>query len=215
MVTTRRSAETVESVYGQSNSMGGVGLLERNVPRSYSEFAQAPLAEENLDAAKERMQKNLDRLLNYDRYSEQDSVAVTEEIEAIETVASQEVSLADEDIRPTSTTMQFGDGDIDQIYKEMNRQQTYEEESASGYKLNKKGKLVLVLYALAVTVILALIVINTGVLARLSNTNQAKAAELSATIEKYDVLRSEIDSISDSDYIIDVAQNEYGMVKGN
>lgn len=214
MVTTKRATEEFQSVYNQGGSMGGVGLLERNVPNSYKEYTSAPVVEEGVDAAKERMQRNLDRLLNYDRYNEEQASAAVVEDTVVEEVVDQGASLADEDIRPTSTTMQFGDGDIDQMYKEMNKQQT-SEEASSGYKLNGKGKLILVLYALAVTVILALIVINTGVLASLSNTNQAKVAELNATMEEYNVLSAEIDSISNSDYIIDVAQNKYGMVKGN
>jgi len=66
------------------------------------------------------------------------------------------------------------------------------------------------LYALVVTVILALIVLNTGVLATLSNTTQAKAAQLSATIAKYDALQTEIETITSSETIIEKAM-ELGM----
>ena len=60
---------------------------------------------------------------------------------------------------------------------------------------------------------MALIVLNTGVLAKLSNSNTAKAAALNETIAKYDAVQAQIESISDSDYIINVAENEYGMIK--
>ena len=82
-----------------------------------------------------------------------------------------------------------------------------------GYHLNSKGRLAVILYSLAVTIILALIVLNTGVLASLSNVSNEKSAELSAALERYDAVKSQIDDISSSDYIIDVAENQYGMVR--
>lgn len=211
MVTARRSVDNVNSSYDVRPTKGGVDLLER--PRSYGEFAYAPAASqraENLSPEKERMQRNLDKLLNYDRYAEQQA-----EIEAeVNNVATEPVttSLADEDIRPTSTTMQFGE-DIDQIREEMKQTSVVSDDKESSYRLNNKGKLAVILYSLAVTVILALIVLNTGVLAKLSNSNTAKAAALNETIAKYDAVQAQIESISDSDYIINVAENEYGMIK--
>ena len=199
MVTTRRSSDIVNTY--DNGTRGGVGLLER--PSAYSAPAEtAPKISETESQAKERMQKNLDKLLNYDRYSEQQVVD--------QAVAPVDESFADEDIRPTSTTMQFGD-DIDQIREEMHQAAVVEEHST--YRLNNKGKLVMVLYALAVTVILALIILNTGVLASLSDTASAKSAELNAAIEEYNAVQTQIENISSSDYIIDVAENDYGMIK--
>ena len=206
MITTARRSSEIISEY----TNGGVGLLER-APASYSEYVTStPIKEESYEDAKARMQRNLDRLLNYDRYSEQvvEDVQASTEMEVVSEIS--EKNFQDEDIKPTSTTMQFGDGDVDQMYKEMNRA---DSEVSDGYKINPKGKLVLVLYALAVTVILALIVINTGMLATLSGANAAKTAELNAKVEQYNALQAEIDSISNSNYIIDVAENQYGMIK--
>ncbi|MBE5733671.1 MAG: hypothetical protein E7347_01315 [Clostridiales bacterium] len=199
MVTTTRRSTEVSSAYQPAN--GGVGLLER--PVNYGEYAStspavSEISEQELEEQKAKRQNNLQKLMNYDRYSEQVAVEVETE----------KASLADEDIRPTSTTMQFGD-DID-IRKEMNRAQDKNED---GYYLNKKGKLVVTLYALVVTVILALIVMNTGVLASLSAKTDAKSAELSATVAKYEAIQSEIDAMTSPDYVIDVAQNQYGMIK--
>lgn len=201
MVTTRRSSENVNT-YDKSSSRGGVDLLER--PASFSAPVNSALAQtDSQSEAKERMQRNLDRLMNYDRYAEQQA-EIQPEVDMVEDV------LADEDIRPTSTTMQFGQ-DIDQIREEMSAIQDSEEEM--GYHLNSKGRLAVILYSLAVTIILALIVLNTGVLASLSNVSNEKSAELSAAIERYDAVKSQIDDISSSDYIIDVAENQYGMVR--
>lgn len=204
MVTTRRvSTNETTSVLDRSTS-GGVGVLERTRPTVNLE------REETVDEARARMRGNLDMLLNYDRYSE--TVVDNVDSPVIEdncAVVNDELDLQDEDIRPTSTTMQFGDADSEQIYNEMHRE---EEKSSNSYKLNGKGKLVLVLYSLAVTVILALIIINTGVLAKLSGAKEAKVAELNGKIEQYQQLASEIESISGDQYVIEQAQLQ-GMVK--
>lgn len=203
MVTTRRSSDITNSAYENGSQRGGIALLER--PRSYNEQAVASVSvnTENRDAERERMQKNLDKLMNYDRYSEQ-------QVEEVNEVQNSAIH-ADEDIRPTSTTMQFGE-DIDQIRQEMNKAVATSNDTS--YRLNSKGKLAVILYSLAVAVILALIVLNTGVLAKLSNTASARTAELNSTIAQYQAVQSEIADISSDEHIINFAKNE-GMVKGN
>ena len=181
MITARRSTES--STYEPAK--GGVDLLER--PRNYEESSIAPAVQAD--------------------FSEQTMQAT--EVESDVDVCIETASLAEEDIRPTSTTMQFGE-DIDQIRKEMNLSRSKEEET---YHLNKRGKLVVTLYALAVTVILALIVLNTNVLAGLNKTAQAKAIQLDATVAQYNAIQSELDAMSSSDYIINVAENQFGMVR--
>ncbi|MBR1967887.1 MAG: hypothetical protein IKA11_00640 [Clostridia bacterium] len=206
MVTARRSTTDNFTANTSGSARGGVELLER--PRASAGYSTvAPVRENNLNDAKERMQRNLDKLMNYDRYAERQAEEAAVEEKA---VMEETVSVAEEDIRPTSTTMQFGEN-IDQIREEM--KQATAVESESSYQLNSKGKLAVILYSLAVTIILALIILNTGVLAKLSNSNTAKAAELNATIERFNEVTTKIESISDSNYIINVAENEYGMVK--
>ena len=70
MVTARRSSETANT-YENTSSAGGVGVLEKTRAYSAPVNTPAPEKQESTDAARERMQKNLDRLLNYDRYSAQ------------------------------------------------------------------------------------------------------------------------------------------------
>ena len=203
MVITRRATDTVNSAYDNGSNNGGIGLLER--PIAQVEPARVETQEKVNNADAERMQKNLYKLLNYDRFTEEQMQDVQEE----QAVVS---SFSDEDIRPTSTTMQFGDDNIDQIREEMKQRQASEEIS---YHLNAKGKIAVVLYSLVVAVILALIVLNTGILATISGERQNISADLDAQIAQYNAIQAEIDSISNPDYIIDVAQNQYGMVKGN
>lgn len=200
MVTTRRSSDVVVNSLDSSPN-GGVALLER--PRAVEAQVEKPEASTNY-ADSERMQRNLERLLNYDRYAEQnmDEVAVCEE---------QTTNFADEDIRPTSTTMQFGDDNIEQIREEMNKAQAVEES----YHVNAKGKVAIVLYSLVVAIIMALIVINTGVLANISSKEASTEALLEARVSQYSTITQNIEEISSPDYVIDVAENQLGMVKGN
>lgn len=225
MVTTRRSEELTET----SRSTSAVDLLERKAPDMSEEYTNAPEREENLEEAKIRMQKNLDKLLNYDRYSEAtEDVGVADVVDApseerAESVVYSEPDenivsasemgadvISDDDIRPTSTTMQFGEGNAEPVLNDMAKQK---EEQHESYRLNAKGKFVVALYAVAVALILTLIVLNTGVLAVLSRSNFEYSAALSAKIEEYNAVVKEIDAASSVDYIIDVAEKEFGMIK--
>ena len=198
MVTTRRSSDVVVNNL-DSTPNGGVALLEK--PRAVETQAEPSIN----SADSERMQRNLQRLLNYDRYAE----ANMEEVAVCET---QTTNFADEDIRPTSTTMQFGDDNIEQIREEMNKSQAVEEGS---YHVNAKGKVAIVLYSLVVAIIMALIVINTGVLASVSSKEASAQALFEARVSEYSAITQNIESISSPDYVIDVAENQLGMVKGN
>lgn len=116
----------------------------------------------------------------------------------------------EDDVHPTSTTMQFGVGETESVIKDLTK--TRESEKSS-YKLNAKGKIVVALYAVAVMVILALIVLNTGVLASLKRSNAALADDVAAVAAEYDRLIAEIDTVSSDDYVINAAENIYNMVK--
>ena len=202
MVTTRRSTEMFENSYDSASNRGGVDLLERPQPTAQVEQTEI----ERDDAVQtERMQKNLYNLLNYDRFTQENMQVEQAEAE------SEVVAFSDEDIRPTSTTMQFGD-DIEQIREEMKKSEAIEDTS---YRLNAKGKVAVILYSLVVTVILALIVLNTGILATFSAKENAISAKLDAKVVEYNSVMENVANISSPDYIVDVAQNQYGMVNGN
>ncbi len=221
MITTRRSETNSINAVGSENSMAGVALLERKDPVTYKEYVAPETTGESAEEARARMQENLAKLLNYDRYSEQVQeqipvVATVETAETIETQVStadsiQEVSaFSEDDIRPTSTTMQFGDGDIENLRMDMKKEE--EQETGGKYRLNAKGKLVVILYALVLTVVMALIAINTGVLAKLSSNEEIVEAEASAKMQTLSAIESEIENISSSEYISQKAI-EYGMIK--
>ena len=216
MITTKRAENVINGSYTNENGRQDVALLEREAPKNYYAENEDTLSEkENLRQARERMQRNLDRLLNYDRYAEMEK---TEKV-AIEEKAAFEVEQSissvsekcsnEEDIRPTSTTMQFGDGDVDQMYREMNSAGNAKES----YRLNAKGKFFVVLYGLAVAVILALIIINTGVLVSINSRSEQKAAELSYVIGEYNERKQMRENISSDEYVSDIAENQFYMIK--
>ena len=198
MLTTRRQNETTD--YADYSARGGVTLLERRA---------AFREEETTESTPESRRRNLLNLLNYDNPEKLEEVA-SSRTEAVETVAevAQAPALNDEDIRPSSTTMQFGEGKTDQILNDLKRSR---EEEKTSYKLNGKGKLVVVLYALVVTVILALIVLNTGVLTALAGNVSSLSAELADKTQAVAAQRTEIERISSADYVSDIAENDYGM----
>ncbi len=195
MVTARRSSD-VNTTYESAN--GGVAVLER--PCEVVENATATYSDQE-----SRIKSNLDKLLNYDKYAP--TVSSTAE-EAVSKVVAQASTLADEDIRPTSTTMQFGE-DIDQITRDMSRSAAVAQDS---YQINKKGKVAVMLYALVVTVILALIILNTGVLASLSSTAEQKAAEFSAIKSEASALAAENEYLQSNERIVEEAM-KLGMVQ--
>lgn len=197
MVTTVRNSSETNGNYAPTR--GGVDVLERT-PVYNQTSASTNGVELTRNDSETRV--NLDRILNYDRCD-----LAQEKARALTETAFDSSSLSDEDIRPTSTTMQFGSDT--EIHKEINKQSNAEH----AYHLNKGGKIVVSLYALVVAVVLALIVLNTGVLARLSTTVEAKAEQLNATIARYNALCDELNEMTDSNRILDVAQNEYGMVQ--
>ena len=206
MLTTKRSGE---SVYANERSGAGIDLLERRSPADYADYVSEEQTE-SFEQAKERMQRNLDHIMNYEKFNTEvtDSVLVEEKTEEIQQVFDN--SDNNENIKPTSTTLQFGDGQIDQVYGDMQRQK---EDEVISYRLNKKGKFVVALYSLAVVVIMALIVLNTGVLAGLRSSNAQKSALLQEKVAQYNELNKEIESISSNDYVSNVAENDLGMIK--
>ena len=206
MISPRRSLDYTEGFEKKTS----VDLLERKVQESFDEFTGSTV--ENLDEERERMQKNLEKLLNYDRFTEENMGAtlVEEKVEISEEVQTG-ITCSDEDTRPSSTTMQFADGEIEQVYSDMRRGM---QEQKSSYRLNTKGKVVVFLYSLAVAVILALIVLNTGVLSMLRGNNMETAKILDEKISIYQSLENEIASVSSDANITEIATGEFGMIEG-
>ncbi len=203
MVTTRRSFNDTNESYAER--AGGIGILERETPASFNEYKNPePVREESMDEAKSRMQRNLEKLMNYDRFSEVNSSNVI--VEEPENQVVDSVTVED-DAKPTSTTMQFGTEEVDQMYNEMK----HTDDDRQSYRLNGRGKLLAVLYALTVTVVLALIIINTGVLATIKGAAAEKQVELNRLVTETTELQERVSDISSDGYVIEKAE-EIGMI---
>ena len=206
--TIRSSREKYDDAYALS---GGVDLLERTTEISDPVALESATVEENVEDRRATMRANLDKLLNYDRRSEIETAEpVEEKVETeLKTESPEVVSMSDEDIRPTSTTMQFGNDGKETVFKDMER-----EKEGAKYKLNGKGKALVIMYAVAVVVVLALIILNTGVLTVLSGLRTAKAETLSERKAEAAELYERIENISSDEYVINLAEEELHMVRG-
>ncbi len=214
MVITKRAQTAVNGIFDETNN-ASISLMRTKNPSTYNEFMgeRKPETTETVDEAKVRMQKNLQKLLNYDRYNNENMSVVEDSTENVTKDTTNEVvnvkpNLTDEDIKPSSTTLQFGDASFQNVAKDLNRQKN---ESKTTYKLSSKGKLLIVLYSLAVTVILALIILNTGALANLKNDKMANVETLNRVVEEYNYAKEDRIAFSSNENVIDIAINEYGF----
>ena len=202
MVTTRRSSEVLDTL----ERGNAVDLLERSTPKSYVEYTTTSNAEtKDLAEARERMRRNLDKIMGYDRVEEVVEQPVSQATEYV-------TEESDVDIEPSKTTLQFVSENLDEIYDEI---RSHTESKVVKTTFTKKQKLIIALVAFTATVMLTLIMLNASLIASFAKLNSAKAANLSAKQVEYNSLMSEIDKVSSNDYIIDVAKNELGMIKGN
>lgn len=203
MLTTRRGYEGEK----ERNSKSGTTLLMER-----EQTSENSVTENKVSAERRLMRENLNKILNYDRYSEMqaeetDKVSAEEVVAPIMAEASSGSVILEEDLRPSITTMQFGEEDKQSVLEDM-KSSTEQVE----YKMNGKGKFVMFLYALAVTVILALIIINTGVLALLEQNAAAKREEVVSLQQTYYSAHAQIEQITSDEYIANKAV-ELGMIK--
>ncbi len=202
MVTTRRSSEVLDTL----ERGNAVDLLERSTPKSYVEYTTTSNAEtKDLAEARERMRRNLDKIMGYDRVEEVVEQPVSQATEYV-------TEESDVDIEPSKTTLQFVSENLDEIYDEI---RNHTESKVVKTTFTKKQKLIIALVAFTATVMLTLIMLNASLIASFAKLNSTKAANLSAKQVEYNSLMSKIDKVSSNDYIIDVAKNELGMIKGN
>lgn len=116
--------------------------------------------------------------------------------------------LAETDLMPTATTIQYQNN----LYRE---EQKENAENKKSYAMTTKGKVLMVVYSLVVMIILALIIVNTGVLKALETNVANKQSELNATVAQYEQVQSRIEELTSDESIIERAQSELGMVFGD
>ena len=181
----------------------------------------------------EAMKSNLDKILHYERYRGEEP-QVRQEVKSnatsavedyfrrgeaaqrvapVETVVSPERTQKaeeSEDLRPSSTTMQFESAEESDIYEDLDyKRQVKQEEN---FRISAKGKMLIAIYSAVVFIILTLIVINAKMLKSLdgSLTNRSeKVNELNKTYEKV----SDDYNQAMSDEAIDQWAKDHGMQK--
>ena len=117
---------------------------------------------------------------------------------------------ADEDLIPSSTTMQFESDEDNDIYEEVRPKN--ETDLQKKYKINTKGKVLIAVYALVIATILSLIVINSKMLRSLDNSISGYAGKITELTEQYTNVNAEPDYVKSDEVIIEKAE-AMGMVK--
>lgn len=111
----------------------------------------------------------------------------------------------DEDLAPTATTIQ---------YRTAREEKRTIVEEKKGHAMTTQGKLLMAIYAVVVVVILSLIIINTSVLRTIDASIAERRADLAAATEYAAQLQEDIDTLTDSENIMNRAEEELGMVRG-
>ena len=157
---------------------------------------------------RELASKAIDELLTYEQYSVEDEHGAREEKIAGLIKDIDGVSLANEDLTPTFETMKFqGKDNAEPFYTD-----SIEEDTFS-FKLNKRGKMLIAVYSIAVALILALIVLNTGVINAIQLRLDEKAEKVASLETEYAQILEEVDVVTSDEYVIDRAVNEFNMSK--
>ncbi|MDD7165100.1 MAG: hypothetical protein PUI31_00255 [Clostridia bacterium] len=116
----------------------------------------------------------------------------------------------DEDLIPSSTTMQFESNEDNDIYEEVRPKN--ETDLQKKYKINTKGKVLIAVYALVIATILSLIVINSRMLRSLDNSISGYTGKITELTEQYTNVNAELDYVKSDEVIIEKAE-AMGMVK--
>jgi cell division protein FtsL len=184
---------------------------------------------ENVSADEKRneIKSNLDRILNYEKYMGTENATNAVKDDAVETetkstiaqlntkyapaVETEEKVYNEEDITPSSTTMQFGQGEDEDIYEDVNVKRA--EKTEKGFKLSSKGKVLLAVYALVIITILSLIILNSRMLRSLDASIDRYNTQLKDLNTRYETVINEYEYVSSDEVIIQKAE-EMGMYKG-
>ncbi len=198
MLTVKRG-ETTEK---NSNVMS----LERDnsVISGYKIFDEEISAQETEEQIHERKAKYLERLLNYEKYStvqeDVEDYAVLDETEEVDNL-----ELTKEDLLPSSTTLQFeGENSVEKFQK---------RENYVSKGIRSTGKLLIVAYCVLVSIVMALIIVNTGIINSLDSTSTQKQEMLEDIKGQYMSVISEIDYTNSEEFIVKTAEEAYNMVK--
>ena len=204
MLTFKRN-ETSDKRY-DSDTM----VLDRDNAVSAFDIIEEAKANETEAELKERKSRCLDRLLNYEQYTveknnKEEKVSVEDTLDKMISDADG-MQLTKDDLLPSSTTMQFENNEeIEDFEKDI--------DVSSSKSVKPIGKLLIVAYCALVSIIMALIIVNTGIINNLNDSATERRERVNDLQSEYERVMDEVDNVNSEDYIKNVAENEYDMVK--
>lgn len=194
------------------NEFGGysdTAVLEREDSVLDYQLEDAPTAIETPEETRARKSRNLDKIMNFEKYKvEEERLGASQKLdELIRSVDGVQLT-AREDLSPSSTTMQFKNNKSAEDFYE-----SAVNEEKFTFKLNTRGKLLIAAYAVVVAIILAFIILNTGIINSIQNKLSEKEAVVENLQSTYAQIEENIKEVSSDEYVINKAVNEYNMSK--
>ncbi len=169
-----------------------------------SSQTQTAVLERDSEAVKfnAKIPENFDKIIHYDTY------AKPQQVKDVHRVYVEHTTGVNQDLRPTSTTMQFQGLNKSEIYKDVreNTTTTYETSTTT----SKQSKLVIAFMSVAIVLLSFLIVFNTILLKNMNNTIQSKQAEVQRLLTQNEQAQSRLNDVSSDQAIIDAAK-QLGM----
>ena len=154
------------------------------------------------DSEDDSIAENYRKLINFAAESASDD-ALQEEALAEESFVEEQEGISapvftglEDDLMPTSTTMQFTDEDADNVY--------FAQRTGTSEKVSHlfRTKAVLVAYAIVIVTLISLIAINASVLLRAKHSVNALSGEVAILQQQSNQLAGEIGELTDYDTVI-------------
>lgn len=165
---------------------------------------QTAVLEQDSEAVKfnARIPENFDRIIHYDTYSK------PQQVKDMHNVYVEHSTGINQNLRPTSTTMQFQGINKAEIYKDVRENATTTYQTAT--KTSSKSKLVVAFMTVAIVLLSVLIVFNTALLKSLNQTIFEKQAQVESLISQNNDALNSLEEVSSDQAIIEAA-NKLGM----
>lgn len=195
---------------------------------TFAEDSKVAVEEQQRDSIK----SNLDKILHYERYRNEgvqsqpknnvvsavesyfrntESAVSSAPVESVDKVEAPKV-VDEEDLKPSSTTMQFETNAENDVYEDLAAFNREEKQESEAYGISGKGKILIAVYSIIVALILSLVVINSRMLKNLDGSISAYSQKVDALGETLTRVTEEYDSIM-SEEAIDAWAKEHGMSK--
>ena len=149
-----------------------------------------------------KIPENFDKIIHYDTY------AKPQQVKDVHRVYVEHTTGINQDLRPTSTTMQFQGLNKAEIYKDVRENSTATYETST--KTSKQSKILIAFMSVAIVLLSFLIVFNTILLKNLNQTIMNKQAEVQELLTQNEVANDRLNEVSSDQAIIDAAK-ELGM----